>query len=191
MKKKLIWSAVIVIAIIAVIGYVNGTRMQKLKGAVSTASNTNFSGVVGVDSLKVGTGCGTNGGFAYCAGKVIDGDVLSTTTPASLTLQPTDLNYGVILMTPTVGSITVTLPATTTSGMSSFLPNVGDTKDILIVNATTTAAQNITIAGGTGTKLTNASTSAAIIGGGNQGIGSLKFVRKGNTDIGVQFVPSI
>ena len=190
MNKKIILGAVVVVAIIAAV-IVFATHKPSRLGAVGTTSSTNFNGVIGALGSKIGTNCGDSNSFQYCTGVVTQGGSLSTTTSVSLTLQPSDLGYGTILMTPIVGSITVTLPATTTAGMSSFLPNTGDTTQIIIVNSTTTAAQNLTIAGNTGMKLSNASTSATIIGGGNQGVATLEFVRKSNTDINVIFSPSI
>jgi len=192
MNTKYIWIALVVVTIIAVIGIFTplGQRASGLVGSVGITSNTNFQGVVGAEGLKVGSGCKDSASFTYCTGVAIQGGTLSTTTGASMTLAPTDLGYGTILMNPTVAAVTITLPATTTSGMSSFLPNVGDWTSMVLVNSTTTAV-SITLAGGTGTILTDASTTKAIIGGGNQGMSLLEFVRKANTDIGVLMVPGI
>lgn len=114
--------------------------------------------------------------------------VNATSTPStSYTLIQKDiLGFGSILLTPTVDSISLTLPASTT--VSSFIPKAGQRTSLLIVNGTSTAAKTITIVTGTGVVLKNASTSAAI---GPGAVGLLEFVRKTNTDIDAFFVPAI
>ncbi len=90
-------------------------------------------------------------------------------------------------MTPTVGAVTATLPATTTAGMSTWLANAGDSDTFGFINATSSAF-NITVAAGTGTLLKNASTTAAILPGGEAFI---RCTRKVNTDILCWFSPAI
>lgn len=128
-------------------------------------------------------------GTIYATSGLFEGGINSTTTPASMTLALSDLNSSSLLsMTPTVGSITVTLPASTTMSSGGFLPNAGDCTWDVIHNATTTASSNITLAAGTGFILADASTTKAIIPGG---AASLRICRKANTDyIGVM-VPAI
>lgn len=113
---------------------------------------------------------------------IVESSVLSTTSPANRTLNVSDLkDTSVILMNPTVGAITVTLPTAANLG-SEFLPQIGDSKEVTIVNSTSTAAAVITVAGNTGTSLRKASTSAAVIPGG---VGFLKFVRTSATTFAV------
>lgn len=164
----------IVLAVIAVVfswGPKSGTRY---------AGTTNLDALSLDTTLTVGT-TSTLGGKVTADGGILLSDVLSTSTPASMTLAATDLaNYSSILMLPTVGSITVTLPASST--LSSLVPTAGDVWEMTFVNSTTTNAQNITLAGGTGTTLYKATTTAFVAPGQ---VASLKFIRKTNTDIGV------
>lgn len=121
----------------------------------------------------------------YAQQGVIAGGAISTTTPASMTLSVNDLSTTTyISMLPTVGAITVTMPASTT--FSSFLTNAGDSKEFVIHNSTTTAAQSITIAGGTGTLLNNASSSAKVLPTSSADI---RLTKKYNGDIIVQMIP--
>jgi len=90
-------------------------------------------------------------------------------TPASITLQPTDLQYGYISMYPgTTAGITITLPATTTFSATTsnpYLPNAGDNTSFILFNSTTTASRTITIAAGTGTLVETATSTAGAISG--------------------------
>lgn len=79
---------------------------------------------------------------------------------------------------------TLTLPATST--LSSFIPTAGQTRDVIIRNATTTATMDLTLAAGTGMNLVTATSTKVILGnatGSNYAL--LKFIRKANTDIDV------
>ena len=82
--------------------------------------------------------------------------------------------------TPNVGSITLTLPATST--MSDFVPRVGDTRDVFLCNATTTAATPFTLAAGTGMNLVQSTSTLAI---NTTYCATLTFSRKANSDIDV------
>lgn len=181
MNKIITW----VIGVVAILALVISVG-NAVGGSNQSVPAPKLGGTTNYDALTL-----DNGDLTISHGKIVQSGPLSTTTPASMTLAPSDLAYPVVLMNPTVASVTITLPATTTSGMSSFLPNAGDRTDVTIVNSTTTAGINITLAGNTGMILTNASTSKVLIGGGNQGIGTLQLIRKSNTDIGVQLVNSI
>ena len=195
-NKTLSW-ALVVVALVAIIGVFTplGKNVSGLVGTVGVSSVTNFSGTVGIQALKIGPTCGDNYTFASCAGEVINGGILSTSTPASMTLAPADMNYGYISMYPgTTAGITVTLPATTTTGMSSFLPNAGDTTRIVIFNSTTTAQRSITIAAGTGTLLETASSSAATVAPatvGSSRAATMTCARKVDTDIVCMLNPYI
>lgn len=103
----------------------------------------------------------------------------STGTAQALTLKDIS-GYATILYTPTVGSVKLTLPASST--LSSYLPKSGNATDLCIVNSTTTSGINITLASSTGMSIKVASTSA-IIGSGS--IGCMHVVRKANTDFTV------
>lgn len=107
------------------------------------------------------------------------GGVNSTTTPASMTLKEGDFDVeNLIDMNPTVGSITVTLPATST--ITTVIPNVSDYRQILIRNATTTAGVTITLAAGTGWDLQTGTSTAVIYPGDYM---HLNFFREVDTDI--------
>jgi len=152
------------------------------------AGGTSNIGDLVAESLTTTT-TNSGSGNIYGATGVLSGGVLSTTTPTSLTLKPSDVqNVTLISMVPTVGNITVTLPATTTSGMSTWIPNTGDSDEILFQNATTTAGVTVTLAAGTGTLVLNSSTTAAIRPGG---IALLRAVRKAYTDISFFLSPGI
>lgn len=108
------------------------------------------------------------------------------TTATAYTLSAAELNARIINVTPNGASLTLTLPGTSTLG--SFVPQVGQTKEVFIRNATTTANVNITIAGGTGTTLKRfATTSPAVITGDTDAAnyGMLTFIRRsvGNIDV--------
>lgn len=86
-----------------------------------------------------------------------EGTILSTTTPASMTLAAKDVrDVGSVIMFPSVGAITVTFPASST--LPNFLPVAGQRARQCWYNATTTAGINITFASGTGVDLEIAST---------------------------------
>lgn len=107
----------------------------------------------------------------------------ATTTGTSVTLQQSDFQpYNSLLVTPIVGAATLTLPASST--LSSLVPKVGDVQQLMVVNATSTSGISVTIAGGAGTLLRKATTTAAILPGG---VSELEFVRKANSDIVVFF----
>lgn len=112
---------------------------------------------------------------------IVEGGINATSTAGNATFAPSDVqNISTVYVTPTVGNETLTLPATTTAGMSTWIPNPGDSDTFGIINATTSAF-TVNIAGGTGTLLKNASTtSAAIVSGGEA---FMRCTRKVNTDI--------
>ena len=106
----------------------------------------------------------------------------TTTTATAQTLIVSDVQgYDTVILTPNVGSDTVTLFASTTA--STWLPTAGDSQRTCFINGTTTPGINLTLAGGTGTPLLVASSSATALGSlviGPQKKGCLDFTR-GNT----------
>lgn len=114
------------------------------------------------------------------------GGTNATTTTTSSTLTTSDIDdENVVSMTLTQGSGTLTFPAS-----SSFpgIPNTGDTRMIMVRNATTSASVVLTLAGGTGVKMKVASstgtTNLQILGdtdGDNNAV--ILFTRKSNSDI--------
>lgn len=166
----------------------------------SPNQSINFAGITHLSGLQVGTdGLSTTGTFSSTGAATFSAQVkndanqlssytLSTTTPASMTLRESDILYSTILVTPTVGAATLTLPASST--LTTIVPTAGDRARLVIVNASTTAGQALTIAGGTGVLLSKATTTATILSGG-QGVGIIEFIRKTNTDIVANFINSI
>lgn len=193
----------IFVAIVAVIVIIFGVSLAFRHGAPieqalgnSGATPTVYDNVNLTGVLQVGVTQGNpliaptlDNGEIYSYQNETHGGLNSTTTSISMTLAPADINNeSFISMTPIVGSISVTLPATTTSGMSSFLPNAGDVKTILFHNASSTAGINITLVAGTGTLLKSASTTAAVT---PLGITTLNAVRKVNGDILFEMIPAL
>lgn len=156
--------------------------------ATTTITNPfNFQQGLTSTSGSFSTTLAVTGVATFTAQSVMNGGVLhsyplSTSTPASLTLAASDItNYESIVQLPSAGSaITDTLPAS--SSLSAFVPTAGDWAEQCITNGTTTAAINITIAGGTGTHLLTATTTpgggaVTAIGPGNTGC--IKYFRVG------------
>lgn len=138
-------------------------------GAIVSSAAATFSGVL------------TETGSTVVSTFTQGGGVTASSTSASVTLAGTEFTTSNVLdYTINVGSVTLTLAASTTS----MCPTTsGQVRSLYIRNATTTAASNLTIAGGTGTLLKVASTSAVIYGdtdGAN--FARLDITRKANTD---------
>lgn len=106
----------------------------------------------------------------------------TSTDDTSATFLATDFDVeSYIEFTPNVVSITASLPASTTLLASAgFLPNAGDCRPLTILNSTTTAGASFTLAGGTGSLLRKASSTAAVLPGGTA---DMTVCRKADTDI--------
>lgn len=118
---------------------------------------------------------------------VYTGTNATSTVVTAYTLISQDVvGYSTIDLTPNTGSLTLTLPASST--MSTWLPSEGNRLTILLVNATTTPGVNIITAAGTGSLISNASTTLVI---GPQKAMLLNVDRKPNTDLLWITVPSI
>lgn len=119
----------------------------------------------------------TNLGSLTLSNQLSVGGVFSTTTTSSLTQsQITDVST--ITANPAGAAITLTLPASST--LTTLIPNSGDSVSYVVANIATVAASSTTIAGGTGTSLKNATSTAAILGGGT---GLLTLVRLATTNV--------
>lgn len=178
----------VVVALVAgVIGYV-------AHGGSSFAGVSHLSGLaVGADGLST-----ENGGTAVfgntlsvaatttalgqisAKGGILRSNTNSTSTTAtSYTAVEKDFyRYSTVILTPTVNSLTLTLPASTT--LTSMVPLAGDEADLTLLNGTTTAGKTITIAGGTGTLLRNA-TSTLVVPANSPA--KLRFIRNSVTDV--------
>jgi len=112
------------------------------------------------------------------------GGVTASSTSASVTLAGTELDTENVLdYTVNVGSPTLTLPASTSS---MYPTTAGQMRTVWIRHATTTAASNLTIAGGTGVLLKKAATSTGATIYGDTDGGSharIDLLRKANTDV--------
>lgn len=87
----------------------------------------------------------------------------ATTTTGNDVFGLSDLTgYDTIIVTPTIGSMTLTLPASST--VPTWLPSAGNSQKTCFVNGTTTTGIVITMAGGTGTNLLVASSTATALG---------------------------
>lgn len=133
-----------------------------------TATTGTFSSTLGVTGA-VSTGLFTQGG-----------GVLSTST-VSTAMVPTvaTFNYGLIQITPNTADLTYTFPASST--MSAMIPNAGDSRTVMIYNATTTAGIDVIFAAGAGMEIKGTGSTPLTID--EASMGTLTFVRKSNTDI--------
>lgn len=95
-------------------------------------------------------------------GLIDGGGVRATSTnDITATLLAADFDKEkMIVFTPNVTGITLTLPASST--MTSFLPNAGENREIILCNGTTTSGASFTLAEGTGINLHQATSSLAI-----------------------------
>lgn len=112
-----------------------------------------------------------------------NGGVTATSSAASATFLATDFDdEDLIEVSLPVGSVTLTFPASTTFPLD---PTPGATRQFSMTNASTTAGQAITIAGGTGTLLRVASSTitAGLKVINPSGVATFTAFRKLNSDI--------
>lgn len=111
------------------------------------------------------------------------GITATSTSGTAVPLLASDFDTeNVIDVTLNVQDATLTFPATTT--LTGFIPYAGMTRTLFVRNATTTATIELTVTGGTGVLLKNATTTGKIWGdtdGGNHA--RIDLLRKANTDI--------
>lgn len=177
---------------------------------ISNLSGLNVMATQDNDSFSIGTTTGTQliasggRGQLYAGGGFSEGGgIYATSTAASATMRNTEISpYNLISVALTVGSATITLPATSTLSAASttvfqqpnsvFLPNAGDSQTVFFYNSTTTVGQLLTLAFGTGWKGSIATSSAATTVILNPGKGaSLEIVRLANGDLMGLFTPGI
>lgn len=137
------------------------------------------SGQFAVDAAGNGTTTRafTIGGRLTADGGVLFSSVFSTTSQGSVTYTAASITDISTVLHTTEDVTTGTLPASTT--LSGFIPSTGDRRSIVLVNVGTAS---LTLAGGTGTLLTSASSTKVVVPGGAT---LLEFVRKADTDIAV------
>lgn len=170
--------ALALVIVLAVVVYYHYKPHQMLGGAVDCGSSTCFTslgvttGILEADGGFLSTGATTLSGSVTLSGATtiatttITGPlrdhepVYSTSTSAtSATLVQNDfVQYGTWFVTPNTGSLTYTIPASST--MPLIVPAAGNKRQIDICNATTTALTNISFVAGTGIDLEIASSSS-------------------------------
>lgn len=169
------WSGVValVIAILAIILIVSsprGTTGSEKTGYGNVVDTSYFDIFDATTAYKV---AGTifysaTNGLNSAFGQLYSYTSATTTTATTQTLIVSDVQgFDTVILTPNVGSDTLTLFASSTA--SAWLPTAGNTQKTCFVNGTTTAGVNLTFAGGTGTKLLVASSSATALGSLNIG----------------------
>lgn len=109
------------------------------------------------------------------------GGVFATSSAGASTLSMASIARANLVERSGTGALTLTLPASTTI---TGLPHAGDMRSVYVFNL---GSGSITMAGGSGTLLENASTTAII----TNGIGRIDFIRKSNTDIEAFFTPGV
>lgn len=106
----------------------------------------------------------------------------TSTTNATETLLASDFDVENYIDYTANINTTLTLPATTTFA-TGFLPNAGDTRQVTLRSATTTAATTLTLAAGTGIDLQFAEATGGDLVLNGLDVGVITFIRKANTDI--------
>ena len=185
MNKTLI-SIFIVLAVLTGFNTFMELKPETISVGGSTSDNWNVGGNLTVTGTSAFTGNASLSGTLTVSGissvdKLYEGSgVLSTTTPASMTLAASDIQgYSVIEMNPTVSDITVTMPASST--LTTFIPTAGQIGRFFFQNSTTTNGIDITLASGTGVYVNTGSTTKAV--NYNNYAVYLECMRKSNSDI--------
>lgn len=119
----------------------------------------------------------------------IGGNIIASSTSANVTLKGTEFtNAKTLDYTVNVGSVTLTLPASTTPMCSSLTKN--EQRIVLIRHATTTASSNLTLAGSASIILKSAS-STKLVNGSTDGSPFIRLdiIKKANTDCVAMMIP--
>lgn len=206
METILKWAGVVAVVIAIISLSVASTKSaQPAQSDTQFGSSVNGGNVTDFTAVNVTAGywVGTTqivssagnwlAGIVASAATTFDSSVLfsytnsTSTTGTTQTLAAADITgYSTVILTPNTNSVTLTLPASST--LSAFVPAAGDWAMQCWINATTTAAKNITFAAGTGIDL-EVSSSSLVIAPGNSGC--FRFLRKPATatafDIIAQF----
>ena len=148
-KDKLVGVGVVVALGLGLLGVFSGNAEPSEK-VVERVIEKQFSAASGPDHYQRQY---FHEGFAYGSA----GTAFATTTSASATFNVTDLaENDYVTVTPDVGAVTLTLPATTTAGFINVVgKETGSTRIIHVYNATTTTGADsiVTWAAGTGIDL--------------------------------------
>lgn len=191
-----VWIGVGIAVIISISAFFHGSGggPTPSAGVVNGGNVTNFTAVQTDNGYWVGSNqIANSSGILASSNAQFDGGILmsytssTSTTATTQTLVAADItNYSTVILTPNTNSVTLTLPASST--LSAFVPTAGDWAQQCWINATSSAAKNITFAAGTGIDL-EVSSSSLVIAPGNSGC--FRFLRKPATasafDIIAQF----
>jgi len=168
MNKIKIGLVVVVLVIIS--------ALITLASGLTISSKTDLSAIAGPDVFQK---------MFFHNGIQVGGTVVATTTTAAaytLTVKDVADELSYFSVTPNIDT-TFTLMASSSIAMDKLnIPRAGDTRVILLANASTTAAASITLAAGTGVDLQKNEDTAdlAVLG---LDVARLTFIRKPNTDV--------
>ena len=179
MKDKLIAAGVLLAVVLGGVGLLTGDVVVNVPEPVVQVVEKNVGGSSQDEYFEK----------FFRSGLTLGGEVIATSTSGTVVpLSVRDIEKAsVIDVTLNVADATLSFPASSTV---TILPKTGDRKILLVRNATTTAAMDITFTGGTGFLFKKATTSAVLLGdtdGAN--FAEITLVRKANNDIEVLYVP--
>lgn len=175
--------AVVAVVIAIVLGLNHGSSSST---GGSTSDNWSVGGNLAVTGTSAFTAAITAAAAAFSgtlqtdAGQLHSYPLATTTQATAETLVPADVTgYDTVILTPNnPGNTTLTFFASSTA--TTWLPAAGDTQHVCFLNSTTTANVNYIFAGGTGTTLLVASSTATVLGSpriGPQKVGCFDFIR--------------
>lgn len=170
--------SILIIVFLAVSSFLGGAQKFGALDRTTIGNPWTFNGAVIFGSTITSRGITT-----FDAGRLDSYTNSTSTSLTSETMVAADFSgYTTVVMTPNVGNLTLTFPASST--MTTFLPAVGDTQHTCFVNGTTTANIQLILAGGTGTNLQVASSSGTVLGSTKilpGKVGCIDFVRGAQT----------
>ena len=186
MNKIHEWVNTALIVVVAILVLVGGNQSGPLAGGTTNFNDLSVDSLTSAGAISATTISGT---AITATGAVTEGGgITATSTSGSVVpLLSTDFDTeNVIDVTLNVLDATLSFPATST--LTSFIPTAGQSRTLLIRNASTTATMDLTISGGTGVLMKFASTTPAtngVITGDTDGANFAQIVltRKSNTDI--------
>lgn len=190
MQKVKEWSgvvALVAIILVLIVGQDSQPEPQlgggsRFPNGISADSTSPVAGEIRGTTLTLTSGASITGALTQ------GGGITATSTSGNaVPLLSTDFDTeNVIDVTLNLIDATLSFPATST--LTSFIPTAGQTRTLFVRNASTTAAMDLTVSGGTGVVMKFASTTPAttgVITGDTDGANFALIVltRKANTDI--------
>ena len=152
---------ILILIVLATIGFLVGTSLSKQEVRVSGTSN--FSDIA-------------------LTGNLTTGGIYSTTTSSttnSILAERDIAGYATIVVTGASSTGTTVLKLPTVSSLSTLIQNSGDTYRFTIVNATTTGSSTLTVTTNTGVTMRMASSTPIIPVNGNA---EVTLIRKNSTE---------